>query len=68
MCSSSPAGPGRHAAGLDDAIEELARAGRATTIGLAFDEQVVDELPREAHDAPVALIVTPTETIVSGAP
>lgn len=52
----------------DRAIEELARAGRATTIGLAFDEQVVDELPREAHDAPVALIVTPTETIVSGAP
>jgi len=35
----------------------------APTIGLAFDEQIVERLPFEDHDRPVALIVTPTRVI-----
>lgn len=35
----------------------------AVTIGLAFDEQVVDEVPTEAHDVPLDLVVTPTRTM-----
>lgn len=33
------------------------------TIGLAYDFQVVDALPREPHDQPVQVICTDTETI-----
>lgn len=53
----------------DRAISELRdrEDGRAVTVGLGFDQQVVDELPREAHDQPVDLIVTETRTIVGGA-
>lgn len=51
----------------DQTIAQLRARGPATTIGLAFDAQVVDELPSEAHDQPVDLIVTETRTIVSGA-
>lgn len=36
---------------------------RAHTIGLAFDEQVVDELPTEGHDCPVDVLVTDKEII-----
>ncbi len=35
----------------------------ATKIGLAYDFQVVDCVPREKHDQPVDLVVTETETI-----
>lgn len=49
----------------DGALRELRERGHAVTIGLAYDEQVVDELPREAHDQPVDLIVTETQMIVS---
>jgi 5-formyltetrahydrofolate cyclo-ligase len=39
-------------------------AGRElTTIGLAFDEQIVDRLPEEPHDVPLRLVVTPSATI-----
>lgn len=39
-------------------------AGRElTTIGLAFDEQLVDRLPAEAHDVPMRLVVTPSELV-----
>jgi 5-formyltetrahydrofolate cyclo-ligase len=31
----------------------------ATSIGVAFDIQLVDELPTEPHDRPVDLVVTP---------
>ena len=42
----------------------LARIGpRTRTIGLAYDFQVVDALPREPHDKPVQVICTDTETI-----
>lgn len=51
----------------DRAVEELAGHGRATTIGLAFESQLVDELPREEHDQPVDLIVTEVQTIVTRA-
>ncbi len=38
-----------------------------TAIGLAFDAQLLDVLPTEAHDRPVDLIVTESETIHTGA-
>lgn len=39
-------------------------AGRElTTIGLAFDEQLVDRLPAEPHDVPMRLVVTPSELV-----
>jgi len=50
--------------------ERLARAAirrdpsrTALTVGVAFDEQVVDALPLEEHDTPVDLVVTPTRTL-----
>ena len=52
----------------DRTLTELARHGRATTIGLAFEAQLVDEVPREEHDRSVPLIATETRTIVTGAP
>ncbi len=36
---------------------------KALLCGLAFDEQVVDELPAEHHDRPVDLLVTDKETL-----
>jgi 5-formyltetrahydrofolate cyclo-ligase len=33
------------------------------TIGIAFDEQVVDRVPSDVHDVRVKLLVTPTRTI-----
>ncbi len=36
---------------------------RAVTVGLAFNVQLVDEVPREVHDLPVMLLITETETI-----
>jgi 5-formyltetrahydrofolate cyclo-ligase len=39
-------------------------AGRdLMTIGLAFDEQLVDRLPTESHDVPMRLVVTPSELV-----
>lgn len=38
-----------------------------TAIGLAFDAQLLDVLPTEAHDRAVDLIVTESETIHTGA-
>lgn len=35
------------------------------TIGIAFDEQIVDEVPREATDCRVDYIVTPTRVITA---
>ncbi|HEY5505917.1 MAG TPA: 5-formyltetrahydrofolate cyclo-ligase [Coriobacteriia bacterium] len=39
----------------------------ATALGLAFDEQIVEKVPAEAHDVPLDGVVTPTRTIVPGA-
>jgi len=41
----------------------LAKVPKALKIGLAFDFQIVDNLPIEGHDAPVDLIVTDREII-----
>jgi 5-formyltetrahydrofolate cyclo-ligase len=35
----------------------------ALTVGLAFDEQVIDAVPAEAHDVPLGAVVTPTRTL-----
>jgi 5-formyltetrahydrofolate cyclo-ligase len=37
-----------------------------TAIGLAFDEQVVSEVPVESHDVPLGIVVTPTRTLRRG--
>ncbi len=36
---------------------------KAKKIGLAYDFQIVEELPAEEHDVPLSLIVTPTQII-----
>jgi 5-formyltetrahydrofolate cyclo-ligase len=36
---------------------------RFPAIGLAYDEQLVDELPVEPHDVPMRLVVTPTRVV-----
>ena len=36
---------------------------RFPSIGLAFDEQVVERLPVAPHDVPMTLVVTPTRTL-----
>lgn len=36
---------------------------RPTTIALAYDRQLVDRLPREAHDIPLDLVVTDQTTL-----
>ncbi|MEK6983028.1 MAG: 5-formyltetrahydrofolate cyclo-ligase [Nanoarchaeota archaeon] len=41
----------------------LAKVPNAVKIGLAFDFQIVDKLPREMHDVPVDLIVTDERVI-----
>jgi len=38
----------------------LAEMPRAVTVGVAFDEQVVDEVPCEPHDRPLDAVVTPS--------
>ena len=39
----------------------------ATAIGIAFDAQLLDALPREAHDRAVDVVITDSETIHTGA-
>jgi 5-formyltetrahydrofolate cyclo-ligase len=41
----------------------LLAAVRAKTCGVAFDEQIVREVPVEAHDSDVNCILTPTRWI-----
>jgi 5-formyltetrahydrofolate cyclo-ligase len=36
---------------------------RTVKIGIAFDEQIVDHIPAEAHDTPVDIVVTPTRVL-----
>ena len=45
--------------GFYDTLLPRLRLG-AFTIGLAFDEQLVDEVPCEEHDRPLDAVVTPT--------
>lgn len=37
-------------------------------IGIAFDEQLLDRIPAEEHDAEVSILVTPSRVIRVGAP
>jgi 5-formyltetrahydrofolate cyclo-ligase len=41
----------------------LAKLPKALKIGLCFDLQIADRLPREAHDVPVDIVVTDEEVI-----
>lgn len=41
----------------------LAQMGQAVTVGFAFDEQVLDEVPSEDHDVSLDVLVTPSRTI-----
>lgn len=41
----------------------LRKAPKAIKIGLAFDFQVVDKIPKEMHDVPVDMVVTDKEVI-----
>ncbi|MGI9408161.1 MAG: 5-formyltetrahydrofolate cyclo-ligase, partial [Hyphomicrobiaceae bacterium] len=47
----------------DRTIERLGKAGRITTIGVAYDEQEVIHVPREAHDQKLDAIATPSRVI-----
>jgi 5-formyltetrahydrofolate cyclo-ligase len=38
-------------------------AGHVPTVGIAYDEQIVNACPAEAHDRAVDVVVTPTRTI-----
>jgi len=40
-----------------------APSGAPLAVGIAYDEQVVEHVPNEAHDRPVAVLVTPTRTL-----
>ncbi|MDA8020169.1 MAG: 5-formyltetrahydrofolate cyclo-ligase [Thermoanaerobaculia bacterium] len=37
------------------------------TVGLAYDEQISDRLPRESHDVPMQQVVTPSRVLVPSA-
>ncbi|HSG71095.1 MAG TPA: 5-formyltetrahydrofolate cyclo-ligase [Planctomycetaceae bacterium] len=50
--------------GYYDKLLQEARP-RSTLIGLAFDCQIVDAVPREPHDVPMDLVVTESSTIVN---
>lgn len=41
----------------------LGAPGAPPTIGIAYDEQLVDRVPHEDRDRPVDMLVTPTRTI-----
>lgn len=41
----------------------LAAHPRTLAIGVCIDEAIVPELPRETHDHPMAMVVTPTRTL-----
>ena len=59
---------GRGAGFYDRFLEGLGGVGggRPVRVAVAFDEQVVDAVPVEGHDARVEWIVTPTELIRAG--
>jgi 5-formyltetrahydrofolate cyclo-ligase len=43
--------------------DQLLRALRGTTCGVAFDQQIVDEIPIAPHDVPLDCILTPTRWV-----
>jgi 5-formyltetrahydrofolate cyclo-ligase len=52
--------------GYFDRLLPMLRADCAR-IGVAFDEQVLSEIPAEEHDAHVDVVVTPTRVLRPGA-
>ncbi|MBT5775110.1 MAG: 5-formyltetrahydrofolate cyclo-ligase, partial [Dehalococcoidia bacterium] len=47
--------------------DRLLARSEATAIGLAFDAQLLNELPEETHDRAVDIVITESETIHTGA-
>ena len=56
---------GRGAGFYDRFLGGLGR-GRPVRVALAFDEQIVESVPVEGHDAPLDVIVTPTAVVRVG--
>ena len=52
----------------DKAISRLATLTRPFTIGVGFSAQKIDEVPDEAHDIPLDLIITEREIVTPLAP
>jgi len=48
--------------------DRLLRGARGARVGIAWDWQVVDEVPHADHDEPVQWIVTDSRTIACGGP
>ncbi len=57
---------GRGAGFYDRFLESLPPRRRATTCGLGFDLQIVDEIPAEPHDVRLELVVTDRRVIGAG--
>ena len=45
--------------------DRLLKGYQGTAVGVAFDEQIVAEIPCEAHDLPVDYIVTPSKIFIA---
>ena len=56
----SPPGPGQ---GI---LRPVAGVWRGTTCGVAFEEQIVDEIPLEPHDVRLDYVLTPTVCVAGG--
>ncbi len=54
-----------HGEGYYDRLLTSLRAG-AVVVGVAFDEQVLDDVPMEAHDVPMDILVTPSLLVRRG--
>jgi 5-formyltetrahydrofolate cyclo-ligase len=52
---------GRGGGSYDGALRGL--PGSVLRVGVALDSEIIEEVPAEAHDEPVDVVVTPTRTI-----
>jgi 5-formyltetrahydrofolate cyclo-ligase len=50
----------------DRTLEKLRRLTKAVAIGVAYSAQMVDQVPRGAHDAPLDYVMTEIETFKCG--